>query len=443
MMALARFVASLITAVVMGWLWLRFGRGEWLRMPSRDHLVGDSKFETFRRTATHDFLHAGGFLVIGGLASAFLNVVVPQAWLQAVADRPVISVLALAGLAVLLSICSEADAFVAASLGQFSLTARLAFLVVGPDGRHQAGRLADRDVRARVLVAVRAHDVRRGGRRRLARRVVAAVTRDVGAVILVLVGASVLRITGDDTYLRYVRATLRPWLVASGVLLIALGLLALLDVWRSVRAEARASRADAQAGRAGARAGRTGTVAGADDGHDDGDDDDGHGHGSSVPRTAWLLVLPVAALLVVPPPALGAFTAERQTATTVAPAYDAAVPPLPPGDPVTVTLGDYASRAVWDNGRTLVGRSVQLTGFVSSAPDGGWYLTRLALTCCAADATVTKILPVDATSHPPANTWLLVVGQWVPGGGTQSETAIPHLKIVSMDVVPAPTNPYE
>jgi uncharacterized membrane protein YraQ (UPF0718 family) len=35
-------------------------------------------------------------------------------------------------LAVLLSICSEADAFVASSLSAFSLTARLAFLVVGP-----------------------------------------------------------------------------------------------------------------------------------------------------------------------------------------------------------------------------------------------------------------------------------------------------------------------
>ncbi|MBP2322395.1 uncharacterized membrane protein YraQ (UPF0718 family) [Kibdelosporangium banguiense] len=42
------------------------------------------------------------------------------------------SVLTLAIVAVLLSICSEADAFVAASLTQFSLTARLAFLVVGP-----------------------------------------------------------------------------------------------------------------------------------------------------------------------------------------------------------------------------------------------------------------------------------------------------------------------
>jgi uncharacterized membrane protein YraQ (UPF0718 family) len=41
-------------------------------------------------------------------------------------------VLALGGLAVGLAICSEADAFVAASLREFSLTARLVFLVVGP-----------------------------------------------------------------------------------------------------------------------------------------------------------------------------------------------------------------------------------------------------------------------------------------------------------------------
>ncbi|MFN8169352.1 MAG: permease [Candidatus Nanopelagicales bacterium] len=131
-MAFARLGASLVTAVLMGWIWLRFGKGEWLRVPSRDHLVGDSRFQTFRRTATHDFLHAGGFLVIGGLTAAVLNVVVPTEWLQAVADKPVLSVLALAALAVVLSICSEADAFVAASLTQFSLTARLAFLVVGP-----------------------------------------------------------------------------------------------------------------------------------------------------------------------------------------------------------------------------------------------------------------------------------------------------------------------
>lgn len=132
MMVVARFIASLATAVVMGWLWLRFGKVQWLRIGPRDHLVGSNSWHTFRLTATHDFLHAGGFLVIGGLAAAALNVVVPQQWLSAVADQPILSVLVLAGLAVLLSICSEADAFVAASLTEFSLTAKLAFLVVGP-----------------------------------------------------------------------------------------------------------------------------------------------------------------------------------------------------------------------------------------------------------------------------------------------------------------------
>ena len=61
-----------------------------------------------------------------------LKAFVPAQWLGAVAGSPVVSVLALAVLAVALSICSEADAFVAAALSQFSLTARLAFLVVGP-----------------------------------------------------------------------------------------------------------------------------------------------------------------------------------------------------------------------------------------------------------------------------------------------------------------------
>jgi uncharacterized membrane protein YraQ (UPF0718 family) len=77
-------------------------------------------------------VQAGGFLVLGAFAAAVLNVTVPPRWLEAIADHPVLSVIALALLAVLLSICSEADAFVAASLTQFSLTARLTFLVVGP-----------------------------------------------------------------------------------------------------------------------------------------------------------------------------------------------------------------------------------------------------------------------------------------------------------------------
>ncbi|WNV76931.1 permease [Geodermatophilus sp. DSM 44513] len=133
LMAVARFAASLVAAVVMGWLWTAYGRGEWLRLPSRSADHGDAgRLGTFRAAAQHDLLHAGGFLVVGGITAATLNVVVPRAWLEQLADSPLLSVLVLAVLAVVLAICSEADAFVAASLTSFSLTSRLVFLVVGP-----------------------------------------------------------------------------------------------------------------------------------------------------------------------------------------------------------------------------------------------------------------------------------------------------------------------
>ncbi|MFD0742272.1 permease [Phytohabitans flavus] len=131
-MVVARGVASLIVAMIMGWLWLRLGKAEWIRLPHRPDIDGMPKGRAFWASVRHDVVHAGGFLVLGAMAAATINVVVPERWLQTLADNPVLSVLALAVLAVLLSICSEADAFVAASLSQFSLTSRLVFLVVGP-----------------------------------------------------------------------------------------------------------------------------------------------------------------------------------------------------------------------------------------------------------------------------------------------------------------------
>src|SRR5438046_2961291 len=100
-MVLARFVASLLAACVMGWLWQRWGRPEWLRLAARLAEDGAGRLQSFWASVRHDVLHAGGFLVVGAMAAATLKTVVPGGWLHAVAATPVVSVLALAVLAVL------------------------------------------------------------------------------------------------------------------------------------------------------------------------------------------------------------------------------------------------------------------------------------------------------------------------------------------------------
>ncbi|MEU1178957.1 permease [Streptomyces sp. NPDC005820] len=131
-MVLARLLASLGTAVVMGWLWARFGKEEWLRLPKRGGAPHTTGLRAFLLGLRHDFLHAGGFLVLGAAAAATFNIAVPRSVLDVFTGSVWIAVPLLALLAVVLCVCSEADAFVAASLSAFPATARLAFMVVGP-----------------------------------------------------------------------------------------------------------------------------------------------------------------------------------------------------------------------------------------------------------------------------------------------------------------------
>lgn len=130
-MVLARFAASLLAACTVALLWARFAPEGLLRLPDW-HPGEGSRAERFRATAEHDLLHAGGFLVVGAALAATVNVVVPAGVVDSVASQPVVAVAILAMLAVVVAICSEADAFVAASFSAFSPTAQLAFMVVGP-----------------------------------------------------------------------------------------------------------------------------------------------------------------------------------------------------------------------------------------------------------------------------------------------------------------------
>jgi len=134
-MVAARFTGSMATAFVMGYLWARFGRPEWFRVRPHGHAhcaAGRSRWEVFTEAARHDFLQAAAFLVIGAMAAAALHVLVPPSWYRDLSGQLVVSIGVMALLAVVLALCSEADAFVASSMSSLPLLPRLVFLVVGP-----------------------------------------------------------------------------------------------------------------------------------------------------------------------------------------------------------------------------------------------------------------------------------------------------------------------
>jgi len=84
------------------------------------------------RHAAIDFLEMGKYLILGALAAAAFKTFVPPAVVSLFEGNLVLSILGMMALAILLSVCSEADAFVAASFVTFPAAAHLAFVSIGP-----------------------------------------------------------------------------------------------------------------------------------------------------------------------------------------------------------------------------------------------------------------------------------------------------------------------
>ena len=79
-----------------------------------------------------DLMLMGKFIVLGSAIAAAMQTLVPQSVFTGVLTTPLIGALLMIVLAFFLSLCSEADAFVAVSFIQFPLGPQLAFLVAGP-----------------------------------------------------------------------------------------------------------------------------------------------------------------------------------------------------------------------------------------------------------------------------------------------------------------------
>jgi uncharacterized membrane protein YraQ (UPF0718 family) len=136
-MVLGRAGLGLVLAIVAGWA-LGADSAEELLRPRPDDVVGHmethgtNKGREFFDHLGNDFFFMGRFVVLGAALAAALQTVIPQSIVSGMARTPIIGALSLMAVAFVLSLCSEADAFVAVSFVQFPLGSQLAFLVFGP-----------------------------------------------------------------------------------------------------------------------------------------------------------------------------------------------------------------------------------------------------------------------------------------------------------------------
>ena len=235
--------------------------------------------------------------------------------------------------------------------------------------------------------------------------------RETQNVLLILLGGAVLKISLNGDYVRYVKASLQPWLIAAGVFTIAV---AVIGIVRDIRAGSAAS-------------------SDADHTHD-------HEHSS---RSPWLLLLPALAIFLVAPPALGADKVLR-SGTVVAAQPAATFSALPAGDAPLLDLSDAVTRAVWDDSGSLDNREIRLVGFVVRMGDGSVALARLTIGCCAADAAALKVTlrGPGVESYEP-DTWLEARGTMVPDSATEANGRVPVFAATTLTAVPPPDDQYE
>lgn len=225
------------------------------------------------------------------------------------------------------------------------------------------------------------------------------------AWILVAFGVMLMRLASGDQLLLYVNPSSRIWVMVAGFALASLGGLLACGV---------------------------GGVVGA-------------GGGSERTRTlGWALLAPIAVVALVAPPALGSFTAVHSRPISVDPGT-ADYPALSGSRPVNLTTLDFVSRALSHHGQTVLGHRVRVTGFALRRTDGGFVLSRLVITCCAADAAPVFIGVLTAQPIPRRDEWVTVVGTFagIDQAPNRAGSPLVRLAAVSIERTASPVDPYE
>ncbi|MEO3758385.1 TIGR03943 family protein [Mycobacterium sp. B14F4] len=240
------------------------------------------------------------------------------------------------------------------------------------------------------------------------------MSRETENAVLLLVGVSTALITITGAYTRYVKPSLLPWLAGSAALLITLAVVAIV---RDIRHRS------------------------VNEDHPR-DHEDGHRHR---PGIAWLLLVPIALLAFVVPPAITPQAAGPSVAPVSPDVLRRPFPPLPGERAPTLSLPEVLVRVAQDSANTLDNRLITVTGFTMQQ-DGRIHLARVVIMCCAADARLAQIeLSGPATPQLaayPENTWVSVEGTVTAGQSDSSGRSIPVIQVLSQSRTEPPANPY-
>jgi uncharacterized membrane protein YraQ (UPF0718 family) len=138
-MVAGRFLLGLVVAIAVGWVIGERSKEELLRPREGDDAhepirfgAPEPRWTSFFVHLGNDFLFMGRFLLIGATLAAIVQTFLPASLIDGLARLPIVSIVVMMALAFVLSLCSESDAFIAASFTSFGPAAQLAFLVFGP-----------------------------------------------------------------------------------------------------------------------------------------------------------------------------------------------------------------------------------------------------------------------------------------------------------------------
>jgi uncharacterized protein len=165
-MVLGRTGLGLLVAMAVGWALGTLRKEQVLRpVDDQDRVESlelgkpEARWRRFFVHLADDFLFMGGYLLLGASVAAIVQTFLPQAILERIGGTPVVDIVLMMAIASLLSLCSESDAFIAASFTQFGPSALLGFLVFGPMVDLKLGALytgSFRRVVVQTIVAVAA-----------------------------------------------------------------------------------------------------------------------------------------------------------------------------------------------------------------------------------------------------------------------------------------------